>query len=235
MSELKAVFFDVNGTLWDNQGCARHVMDIVLPKFTPPLPEEDTDEVVRRFNAVVLELPRTQHVRERRPFSRLKRFEALLTSYGVKRRGLAQQLSHTYDSARRLVMRQFLRPAVHRVLDELGRRGLERGVIMNGAPAVQRHLIQTLALEPHMEHVVLGEIEGYSKPDVRLFKRALELAGVDADQMLYVGDSPLTDILGASRAGIPTVWFNTGRRRLPRSFPTPDFTISTLTELLDIP
>ncbi|MCK4375013.1 MAG: hypothetical protein KAX19_06770, partial [Candidatus Brocadiae bacterium] len=69
MSELKAVFFDVNGTLWDNQGCARHVMDIVLPKFTPPLPEEDTDQVVRRFNAVFLELPRTQHVRERRPFS----------------------------------------------------------------------------------------------------------------------------------------------------------------------
>ena len=232
--QFKAVFFDVNDTLWDSHSCAYHVMEIILPRFTPPLPDVKTAEVARRYNAVFLDLPRREHLHEKRPFSRLKRFEALLESYGVRRRGLARQLSHTYDSVRRLAMRQFLRSDAHRVLAELGRRGLRRGVIMNGAPAVQRHLVQSLGLEPHLEHVVLGEIEGYSKPDVRLFKRALELAGVAAEEMLYVGDSPLTDVLGASRAGIPVAWLNTGRRRLPRDFPTPDVSVTSLSEVLDI-
>lgn len=234
MSQLKAVFFDVNGTLWDSQGCARYVMEIILPKFTPPLPEGETEQIIRRFNAVFLDQPRKRRMRDSRPFSRRTRFEALLQSYGVKRRGLAQRLSHTYDSTRRLAMRQFLRSDASRVLEELARRGLQCGVIMNGAPALQRHLIETLGLERHMKHVILGQVEGYSKPDVRLFKRALEVAGVDADQALHVGDSPLTDILGAARAGMPTAWFNTGRRRLPKNFPTPDFTIAGLGEVLEI-
>ncbi|MHC4591272.1 MAG: HAD family hydrolase [Planctomycetota bacterium] len=234
MSDLKAVFFDVNGTLWDNQSCACHVMEIVLPQFTPPLPEEETAEILRRFNAVFLDLPRREHMREKRPFSRVRRFEGLLESYSIKKRGLARELSYKYDSVRRFVMRQFLRRDAHHVLDQLGQRGLQRGVIMNGAPAVQRHVVQSLGLQPHMEHIILGEIEGYSKPDARLFRRALELAGVEPGEMLYVGDSPVTDILGAARAGIPTVWLNTGRRRLPRSFPAPDFTVTRLSEVLTI-
>jgi HAD superfamily hydrolase (TIGR01549 family) len=232
--QVEAVFFDVNDTLWDSRGCAYHVMEILLPRFTPPLPQVDVDEVVRRFNAVFLDLPRRAHLRERRAFSRLRRFEALLENYDVHKRGLARDLSHTYDSVRRLVMRQFLRADAHRVLVELERRGMQRGVIMNGSPAIQRHLVQSLGLAPHLNHVVLGQIEGYSKPDVRLFKRALQLAGVEPDRALYVGDSPLTDLLGASRAGIPAIWFNTGRRRLPRGWPAPDFTISSLSEILSI-
>ena len=233
MSELKAVFFDVNGTLWDGRGCSRHVMDIVLPKFTPPFPEDETDEIIRHFNAALLEMPRREHVRERRPFSRVRRFELLAESYDIRQRGLAQQLSHTYDSVRRLVMRQFLRADAIHMLAELADRGLQRGVIVNGAPAVQRNLVRTLGIEPHVEHIVLGEVEGYCKPDVRLFERALELAGVRAEQALYVGDSPLTDVLGASRAGMTTAWFSTGRR-LPKGFPTPDFTIDDLHEVTEI-
>jgi putative hydrolase of the HAD superfamily len=85
-----------------------------------------------------------------------------------------------------------------------------------------------------MDHLVLAEVEGYSKPDVRIFRRVLEMTGLEPDQMLYVGDSPLTDIRGAARAGIPNVWFNVGRRRLPKGFPAPDFTIGRLSELLSI-
>jgi putative hydrolase of the HAD superfamily len=232
--QLRAVFFDVDGTLWDSHGCAVHAMEIILQRFSPSLPAEEPSEVIRRFNAVFFDLPRREHIRDRRPFSTLKRFEALLAGYDVKKPGLAGKIASTYDSVRRLVMRQFLRPDAHRVLEELGRRGLQRGVIMNGTPAVQRHLIQTLGLEAYLEHVVLGEVEGYSKPDARLFKRALELSQVEPGSMLYVGDSPLTDVLGAARAGIPTVWFNTGRRRMPRNWPAPDFSVTTLSEVLDI-
>jgi len=230
--QVKAVFFDVAGTLWDGSRCARQVLEVILPHFKGYLPEEDVDEVVRRFNAVLFDQVQSRHLRERRPFSRARRFEALLDSYGVSKPGLAQEMSSKYDGARRLVMRQFVRDDAFHVLTELGRRGIARGALVNGTPAVQRHLLNSIGLERHMDHVVLAEVEGHSKPDVRIFRHVLRTAGLEPHEMLFVGDSPLTDILGAARAGIPTVWFNTGRRRLPKGFPRPDFSITRLTELL---
>ncbi len=234
MSDLKAVFFDVAGTLWDKAACDRQVMDIVLPMFMARLPEDDPEQIVRRFNAALFELPCRDHLRERRSSLRRRRFEAMVDSYGLPTRGLAREMNRTYDTTRRLTMRQFLRRGALRLLSELGRLGLRRGVIMNGAPAVQRHLLETLGLKPHVDHAVLAEVEGFTKPDVRLFRRAVELVGIEPTQMLYVGDSPMTDILGAARAGIPTVWFRTGHRRLPADFPAPDFTITDLSEILPI-
>jgi putative hydrolase of the HAD superfamily len=234
MSDLKAVFFDLDDTLWDRSACARQVMDVVMPHLGPYLPEDDAEEVVRRFNAVFLDLPRKEDLRERRPFSMRRRFEALLQSYDVRRPGLAGEMSRRYDHTRRFSMRQFVRGSAVPVLRELGRMGLKRGVIVNGPPAAQRHLISSLGLEPHLDHVILAEAEGYSKPDVRVFRHALELAGAASVEMLYVGDSPLTDLLGASRAGVRTAWYRTGRRGIPRGFPMPDYTITDLQEILSI-
>lgn len=234
MSELKSVFFDVRGTLYDSRACARQVMDIVLGIFGQQLPAGDPEGVRSRFDAVFLDQLAGAHLRRGRRFSRLKRFEALLQSYDVARPGLAAQMNSKYDATRRLMMRQFLRPDAMDVLRELGRRRLMRGVIMNGTHAMQRNLLSQLGLEAELEHVVLAEVEGYNKPDPRLFRRALEIADIEPDQALYVGDSPLTDILGAARAGIPTVWLDTGCRRLPRGFPAPDFTIYGLGEVLPL-
>jgi len=234
MGELKAVFFDLNGTLWDNSGCARHAMEIVLPNFSPPLPAGQTEEIIRRFNAALFDLTRPEHIREQRQPSWVKRFEALLDSYDARDPSVAHELATSYDMARRLVMPEFLYPDALYVLEELGRRGLKRGLIVNGAPAVQRHLIQNLRLERHLDHVVLAEVEGYIKPDPRLFRRALELAGASPEQTLYVGDSPITDVYGAVRAGVRAAWFNTGHRTLPKGFPPPDFSIASLREVLEI-
>ena len=234
MSDLKAIFFDVDDTLWDRAGCSRQAMEVTLPRYMAHLPEESPDEVIRRFNAVFLDLPRKEHLRGRRPFSLIRRFEALLASYDVKRRGLAREMSHTYDHTRRMIMRQFLRPGALELLGDLGRRGIQRGVIMNGPPAAQRHIVQVLGLEPHLDHVILAEAEGYSKPDPRVFRRALQAADVPSADVLYVGDSPFTDLLGAQRAGIRTVWFRTGRRGIPEGFPLPDFTITDLYDVLTL-
>jgi len=233
MAELKAVFFDVRGTLFDSRGCARQVIDIVLPMFAEHLPAEP-EEIIHRFNVVLLDQVGGRHIRREAPLSRLKRFRALLDSYGVNKRRLAEDMNSKYDATRRLLLRQFLRDGSADVLAELGRRNVQRGAIMNGTPAVQRALVAALELDRFLDHVVLAEVEGYSKPDARLFQRALEIAGVRADEMLYVGDSPVADVMGASRAGIPVVWFNPDARRLPKGMPTPDFTIAGLGELLSV-
>jgi len=234
MSGIKAVFFDLDGTLWDSVGCASHVMEIVLPKLAPHLPKETPASTVAQFNAAFIVLVRQYGLIGSRAFSRLERFEKLLDLCKLGDSGLVQRLTHTYDAARRMAMRTFLRPDAIRVLKELKYRNLTRGVITNGVPAIQRHAIQTLGLQRHLDHTIIGDIEGYSKPDCRLFRRALDLAHVEPGEMLYVGDSPLTDVLGASRVGIRTALLKTWLADRPARFPAPDHTIDNLQQVLDI-
>ena len=54
------------------------------------------------------------------------------------------------------------------------------------------------------------------------------------EQILYVGDWPMPDILGARRAGVPVVWLNRHGHTLPPDMPTPDLEVASLTELLPI-
>lgn len=56
-----------------------------------------------------------------------------------------------------------------------------------------------------VDGVVTSAEVGVAKPDARVFRRALELAGVGADQAVHVGDSPAKDVKGAHAAGIRAV------------------------------
>lgn len=54
---------------------------------------------------------------------------------------------------------------------------------------------------------VLSSRYGRRKPDSRLFRSALEQTGATAGRSVYIGNTPLTDLLGAKRAGLKCVLF----------------------------
>jgi putative hydrolase of the HAD superfamily len=56
-----------------------------------------------------------------------------------------------------------------------------------------------------VDGVVTSAEVGVAKPDPRVFRRALELAGASADHTVHVGDSPENDVKGARAAGIRAV------------------------------
>jgi FMN phosphatase YigB (HAD superfamily) len=49
---------------------------------------------------------------------------------------------------------------------------------------------------------------GYDKPDLRFYQEALRRSGLSADEVLMIGDSMTTDILGAQAAGIDAIFFD---------------------------
>jgi FMN hydrolase / 5-amino-6-(5-phospho-D-ribitylamino)uracil phosphatase len=78
---------------------------------------------------------------------------------------------------------------------------------------------------------VTARSAGAAKPDARIFARLADLAGVDAAQVLHVGDDPLADVVGAMQAGMQAVWLNREAREWPKAFAPPPRTITTLAEL----
>jgi putative hydrolase of the HAD superfamily len=57
------------------------------------------------------------------------------------------------------------------------------------------------------------------------------MAGVEPHQVLHIGDDPLADVVGASQAGMQSVWLNRDARQWPVQFARPTRTITTLAEI----
>jgi 2-haloalkanoic acid dehalogenase type II len=72
---------------------------------------------------------------------------------------------------------------------------------------------------------------GVAKPDPRIFAHLADMAGVGAGQVLHIGDDPLADVVGATRAGMQAVWINRDGREWPAAYAAPARTIRTLEEI----
>ena len=72
---------------------------------------------------------------------------------------------------------------------------------------------------------------GAAKPDARIFAHLLELANVEPMEVLHIGDDPLADVIGATRAGMQAVWLNRESRSWPDEFAPPPRTVSTLADI----
>ena len=69
------------------------------------------------------------------------------------------------------------------------------------------------------------------KPRRPIFRQAGELLGEHLHDILYVGDSPTMDMLGARYAGLQTAWINRAGLERPAGMPAPDFEVRLLTDL----
>jgi putative hydrolase of the HAD superfamily len=94
-----------------------------------------------------------------------------------------------------------LAPGVREMLKRVGER-FKLGLISNGSSATQRAKLHGLGLEALFDPVVISEEVGFRKPDVRIFRHAIERWGASPANVLFVGDDPISDIEGARGAGL---------------------------------
>jgi FMN phosphatase YigB (HAD superfamily) len=66
-----------------------------------------------------------------------------------------------------------------------------------------------------------------------MFEEALRRYNLDKSEVIHVGDSLSSDIIGAQGVGIKAVWLNRKHRRLPEGI-KPDYIFSELKELKTI-
>lgn len=84
----------------------------------------------------------------------------------------------------------------------------------------------------YFDFAFLAEDIGASKPAPDMFHAALELTGVEPQEVLHVGDNPEHDVLGALNVGMRAVWVNAGAATWSHA-QRPDATIRDLAELPD--
>ena len=101
-----------------------------------------------------------------------------------------------------LAREKALVPGAIALLERLRTEGVTIGILSNGFKEVQFKKLDNTGLMPYIDIVVLSDDIGVNKPDIRLYRHAMERTGIsDPEAHLMIGDNPSTDIAGALAAG----------------------------------
>jgi HAD superfamily hydrolase (TIGR01549 family) len=103
------------------------------------------------------------------------------------------------------------------------------GVISNFYGNVGCILAET-GIEPLLTAVVDSTVVGVSKPDRRIFERAVREIGTAANEVLHVGDSYERDVVAARAAGMQAAWL-VGSRQHDAEKNEPAWRVTSLKEL----
>ncbi|WP_200932403.1 HAD family hydrolase [Pseudorhodoferax sp. Leaf267] len=90
--------------------------------------------------------------------------------------------------------------------------------------------LERVGLARYFRASVSASSFGVGKPDARIFQAGAAAAGVEAAQVLHVGDDALLDVLGAHAAGMQTAWVNRGEHPWTQQV-QPHVTVASLREL----
>lgn len=82
-------------------------------------------------------------------------------------------------------------------------------VITNAVKKVQMNRLKIADLNQYFDEVFISEEVGFQKPDVRFFEYVYEKIGKpNKEDMIILGDSKTSDVMGGINFGIDTCWFN---------------------------
>lgn len=255
---IKAIFFDLDDTLlWDQKSVkeafastcrlAEERYGISAEKL-----EDSVREAARNLYASYETFPFTQMIGIN-PFEGLwgnffddtdefKRLKEIVPAYrkdawiaGLKEMGIDDpdfgfELAERFPIERRKL--PFVYEETFKILDGL-KGNYQLLLLTNGSPDLQHtKLAITPELVPYFDHIVISGDFGRGKPDPSIFEHALSLMSLKKEEVIMVGDNLMTDILGANRAGITTVWIN--RHGKERTEVIPTFEIKHLDGLFPI-
>lgn len=112
-------------------------------------------------------------------------------------------------------------------------RDYEIAVVANQRAIVDEALRRD-GVADHIDIWALSEVVGAEKPDPAIFRHALSEAGVDPARAVHVGNRLDTDVRGAQRVGLRTVWVLRGEsppEPTPEQLAEPDSVVGSLSEL----
>ena len=227
LSNIEAISFDIDGTIWDFVGTMRSSLAKALHELGRRDPEAaaliDVDTMVETRDRVhVMMRDVTPDLVEIRKAS----FRQALLDVGRPDDALAKRLADVYFESRWAPSTLFddVRPAIEALAPRY-----RLGVISNGNSYPER-----FGLGSYFSFVAYAQdCGGIQKPDPRLYRVAIDEAGCLPSEMLHVGDSLRSDVGGGNDAGVWTAWVNRDGAEPDERY-RPDFEVAALTDLLEI-
>lgn len=199
--QYSVLFADADNTLFDFDRAERVAFTRTMDSFGIPC----DDALFFAYNAInaalwqALERGETTQAR-----LRVDRFSQLLEKAQLP--GDAQRMNAVYSE--HLGACDFLLPDALAAMQRWSAR-VPIYIVTNGIAQIQRARLALSPVAKFVRDIIISEEVGAAKPDGRMFDAAHARAGSPPrSTVLMLGDSLMSDILGANRAGIDSCWFN---------------------------
>ena len=231
---IKAVFFDLDGTLCDSDtawSIAQREIFQLLHEHYPDVSEETLTEAWRTVHQEFFK----QLNAGKRSMAEVRdsRFQCLFRELGLPVDKVMEELSDFFCLRYLTSLRLYDDVAI---LEKL--HTYHVGIITNGAhdehTDSQLSKVRHLGLSERIQSLTISGEIGVRKPRVEIFKVACERADVLPEEAVFVGDTIQNDIVGANRAGMTSVFIDRKSDVLTpeTADEQPDYSISNLHDVL---
>jgi 2-haloalkanoic acid dehalogenase type II len=239
MDGLRAIFFDLGGTLFSNRQ---------IPVVCMPVLEEAAERlgvaggIASVGQAFLAATRRTNESYVNRPYYLHRDLFQDTAAHLLEALDLAPSEEFNvwfYEAQRAVMVRQMvLREDCLATLEALRARGLSLSLVSNIDDDFLDPMLENLGLRPYLDHWISSEAVRSCKPDAGIFRHALARVGCRPEEVIFVGDSRIHDIQGARAVGIRSVLITEegGVSHLDDAnfLAEPDHVIETLSELKEI-
>ena len=99
-------------------------------------------------------------------------------------------------------------PGAKEMLETLHRKGYRLFAASNSFGHLQRSRLEQAGILHYFEDTYISMDIGYDKPDIRFYQEALRRCNLQPHEVLMIGDSMTTDVIGAQNAGIDARFFD---------------------------
>lgn len=203
VTEIRAVGFDLDGTLFDHRGSATAGVNAFLRSLDVD-PSDEVRELWFAAEEEEFERWRAGHISFQE--QRRRRLLAVLPVLGVvideSPDGL-DVLFEGYLSEYRAAWRPF--PDVIGALASLRAQSLRLGILTNGNEEQQLDKLNAIGLDDAVDVICISEKIGAQKPSQVAFEILAQKLDVAPGECLFVGDNPRQDIDGARAAGMKSM------------------------------
>jgi putative hydrolase of the HAD superfamily len=175
--------------------------------------------------------PQFQELKNIVPVYRKDAWIGGLEKLGIQDEKLGAELGEYFVEARK--QSPFVYEDTFEVLDTL--KGKYQLVLLtNGSPSLQNLKLKiTPEIVPYFDHIIISGDFGEGKPAASIFRNVLEVAKVDVEEAIMVGDNLMTDILGSSRVKMRSAWINRENKSYVEGV-QPTYEIHALHELVQL-
>ena len=248
MKQYKAVFIDWDDTIGDFLGAAKLALQDMYEKYNLSEYFASFEEFFLLYKPHNIELwdkyGKDLVTKEYLSFDRF--FYPLMHGSRVGERlkvkgerqevaALAEQLSE--DFLNMTTARFSLLPGAEELVRYLAKK-YPLTVVTNGFVEVQYEKFDKSGLRDCFAHIVLSEEVGCQKPNPHIFEEALRMNGLQAEDVVMIGDSWSSDIQGAINAGIDQIWIRKNKEQGTKSQDTIEQTamyiVQSLSEVMEI-
>ena len=231
---IRAVFFDLDETLYD-YGSIRKVANQEVAKLVEKMGLTSSETFIQTLRLVTREV--YEKYRESPLlFDRKYRFKEIfrVLEIDVNEETVARLVNQYWN-----YVYQHIKPYtdVIPVLETLKAKGYKLGIISDGLVEIQINRVKALNLHKYFDTYTFSEEVGKNKPSSEIFQLALKRTRCKPSEAVMVGDNVKTDIAGANKVGMISVWVRRGifkNIKPDNPIEIPNYTITDLNELISI-